>query len=56
MTVAGCYRLDHLIERYGIDARQFDWSDEIMSDQERGKHPQFKKKGQHETDLCEAGT
>jgi hypothetical protein len=28
----GQYRLDRLIERYGIDAKLFDWSDEITAD------------------------
>ena len=28
----GRYRLDRLIERYGIDAKLFDWSDEITAD------------------------
>ena len=26
------YRLDRLIERYGIDAKLFDWTDEITAD------------------------
>jgi hypothetical protein len=29
---AGRYRVDRLIERYGIDAKSFDWSDEITAD------------------------
>jgi hypothetical protein len=28
----GRYRLDRLIERYGIDAKLFDWSDEVTAD------------------------
>jgi hypothetical protein len=28
----GHYRLERLIERYGIDAKLFDWSDEITAD------------------------
>jgi hypothetical protein len=28
----GRYRLDRLIERYGIDAKLFEWSDEITAD------------------------
>jgi hypothetical protein len=28
----GRYRVDRLIERYGIDAKLFDWSDEITAD------------------------
>ena len=28
----GQYRVDRLIERYGIDAKLFDWSDEITAD------------------------
>jgi hypothetical protein len=28
----GRYHLDRLIERYGIDAKLFDWSDEITAD------------------------
>jgi hypothetical protein len=28
----GRYRLDRLIEKYGIDAKLFDWSDEITAD------------------------
>jgi hypothetical protein len=28
----GSYPLDRLIERYGIDAKLFDWSDEITAD------------------------
>jgi hypothetical protein len=28
----GVYRVDRLIERYGIDAKLFDWSDEITAD------------------------
>ena len=27
----GRYRVDRLIERYGIDAKLFDWSDEITA-------------------------
>jgi hypothetical protein len=29
---SGQYRLDRLIMRYGIDAKLFDWSDEITAD------------------------
>ena len=29
------YRLDRLIERYGIDAKLFDWTDEITADRPR---------------------
>ena len=28
----GRYHVDRLIERYGIDAKLFDWSDEITAD------------------------
>jgi hypothetical protein len=28
----GRYHLDRLIERYGIDAKLFEWSDEITAD------------------------
>jgi hypothetical protein len=28
----GQYRVDHLIEQYGIDAKLFTWSDEITAD------------------------
>ena len=28
----GLYHLDRLIERYGIDAKLFDWSDDITAD------------------------
>jgi hypothetical protein len=28
----GRYRFDRLIERYGIDAKLFEWSDEITTD------------------------
>jgi len=28
----GRYHLDRLIERYGIDAKLFDWTDEITAD------------------------
>jgi len=28
----GRYHLERLIERYGIDAKLFDWSDEITAD------------------------
>jgi hypothetical protein len=28
----GRYRLDRLIERYGIDAKLFEWSEEITAD------------------------
>jgi hypothetical protein len=28
----GRYHLDRLIERYGIDAKLFDWSDEVTAD------------------------
>ena len=31
----GRYRLDRLIERYGIDAKLFDWTDEITADSPR---------------------
>jgi hypothetical protein len=33
----GRYRLDRLIARYGIDAKLFDWSDEITADCPRKK-------------------
>jgi hypothetical protein len=29
---SGQYRVDRLIVRYGIDAKLFDWSDEITAD------------------------
>ena len=29
---SGQYRVDRLIMRYGIDAKVFDWSDEITAD------------------------
>jgi hypothetical protein len=28
----GRYHLDRLIERYGVDAKPFDWTDEIAAD------------------------
>jgi hypothetical protein len=31
-NAAGQYRLDRLIMRYGIDAKLFEWSDEITAD------------------------
>jgi len=31
------YRVDRLIERYGIDGKLFDWSDEITVDCQRKK-------------------
>jgi hypothetical protein len=31
-ALRGRYRLDRLIERYGIDAKLFEWSDEITAD------------------------
>jgi hypothetical protein len=33
---SGQYRVDRLIMRYGIDAKLFDWSDEITADCPRG--------------------
>ena len=32
---SGPYRVDRLIARYGIDAKLFDWSDEITADYPR---------------------
>jgi hypothetical protein len=32
VAARGRYRLHRLIERYGIDAKLFDWSDEITAD------------------------
>jgi hypothetical protein len=29
---SGPYRIDRLIERYGIDAKLFDWADEFTAD------------------------
>jgi hypothetical protein len=37
----GQYRLDRLIERYGIDAKLFDWSDEITADCPRKQAKNF---------------
>jgi hypothetical protein len=43
----GRSHLDRLIERYGIDARLFDWSDEITADCPR-------KQGRNLNDQCGA--
>jgi hypothetical protein len=32
---SGQYRVDRVIVRYGIDAKLFDWSDEITADRQR---------------------
>ena len=34
---SGQYRVDRLIMRYGMDAKLFDWSDEITADYTRKK-------------------
>jgi hypothetical protein len=36
---SGQYRLDRLIMRYSIDAKLFDWFDEITADCPRGSAP-----------------
>jgi hypothetical protein len=43
----GRYRLHRLIERYGIDAKLFDWSDEITADCPR-------KQAMNLNDICGA--
>jgi hypothetical protein len=43
----GRYRLDRLIERYGLDAKLFDWSDEITADCPR-------KQAKNLNDICGA--
>ena len=43
----GRYRLDRLIERYGIDAKLFDWSDETTADCPR-------KQAKNLNDICGA--
>jgi len=43
----GRYRLDRLIERYGGDAKLFDWSDEITADCRR-------KQAMNLNDICGA--
>jgi hypothetical protein len=43
----GRYRLDRLIERYGIDATLFDWTDEITADCPR-------KQAMNLNDICGA--
>jgi hypothetical protein len=40
---SGQYRVDRLIMRYGIDAKLFDWSDEIMNDQCGARCPDLPK-------------
>jgi hypothetical protein len=44
---SGQYRFDRLIMRYGIDAKLFDWSDEITAD-----CPQ--KQARNLSDQCDA--
>jgi hypothetical protein len=44
---SGQYRVDRLIVRYGIDAKLFDWSDEITADCPR-------KMARNEHDSCGA--
>jgi hypothetical protein len=44
---AGQYRGDRLIERYGIDAKLFDWTDEITADCPR-------KQAANVNDICGA--
>jgi hypothetical protein len=41
------YHLDRLIERYGIDAKLFDWSDEITANRPR-------KQAANVNDICGA--
>jgi len=41
------YHLDRLIERYGIDAKLFDWSDEVTADCPR-------KQAKNLNDVCGA--
>jgi hypothetical protein len=43
----GRYHLDRLIERYGLDAKLFEWSDEITADCPR-------KQAMNLTDICGA--
>jgi hypothetical protein len=43
----GRYRLHRLIERYGVDAKLFDWSDEITADCPR-------KQANNLNDICGA--
>jgi hypothetical protein len=45
---SGQYRVDRLIMRYGIDAKLFDWSDEITADCPR-------KQAGNLNDQCGAG-
>ena len=44
---SGQYRVDRVIMRYGIDAKLFDWSDEIVADCPR-------KQAQNLNDQCGA--
>jgi hypothetical protein len=44
---SGRYRVDKLIQKYGIDAKLFDWTDEITSDCPR-------KQAMNLNDLCGA--
>jgi hypothetical protein len=44
---AGQYRVDRLIEHYGIDAKLFEWSDEITADCRR-------KRATNLNDMCGA--
>jgi hypothetical protein len=44
---SGQYRVDRLIVRYGIDAKLFDWSDEITADCPR-------KQAKNLSDMCGA--
>jgi hypothetical protein len=44
----GRYRLERLIAKYGIDAKLFDWSDEITADCPR-------KQAKNLSDMCGAG-
>ena len=39
---SGQYRVDRLIVRYGIDAKLFDWSDEITADCPRSRTVVFR--------------
>jgi hypothetical protein len=47
-ALGGRYHLHRLIERYGVDAKLFDWSDEITADCPR-------KQAQNLNEQCGAG-
>jgi hypothetical protein len=45
---AGRYHVDWLVERYGLDAKLFEWSDEITTDCPRKQaHNQFDQWGRY---------